>query len=563
MKLRSKTVLTVLFLSLIMFVTFEIITTFMLQPSFSVLENQESQEQLDQANGIIKYRTAELIAKAKDYAFWNDTCLFVEGQYSGYPEDNFMESTFENLGLNLIAIANNSPALLYCQSFDLYHFEKIDASDVTKQALTDNPALWQFSDTLEATSGLMVIDNKTMLIAIAPIVTSEGLGPAKGGVLFGKFLDAQEINTLADLIEVNFSVTTLSEFQNNPNNNQLLTSLVASSQPYIQEYKNADTILSYALVNDVNAEPVFVLTVTQSRDAYQQSILVGNVFLVTAVVFLICLGSFILIMLEREIVQPMTKLAAYVEKISLNTNYPPPPCLVHAVEEVTVVTNAVRNTLKRKFEGMNEVSTMVAHDLRNPLSGIKNAVYVLKKKYADTLGDEGQAMLGTIEDCISYSDKIVQDLFDYSSEIHPIKVPASPKKLVGTALSKFVLPLNIMVINETQDEQTLIVDHNKIERVFTNLINNALDAMRKGGTLTITSEKVKGYIQIDFADTGDGMPSDVLEKLWTPFFTTKAKGMGIGLAICKRIVDAHGGKIEVKSTEGKGTVFSVFLPSSK
>jgi len=563
MKLRSKTVLTVLFLSLIMFVTFEIITTFMLQPSFSVLENQESQEQLDQANGIIKYRTAELIAKAKDYAFWNDTCLFVEGQYSGYPEDNFMESTFENLGLNLIAIANNSPALLYCQSFDLYHFEKIDASDVTKQALTDNPALWQFSDTLEATSGLMVIDNKTMLIAIAPIVTSEGLGPAKGGVLFGKFLDAQEINTLADLIEVNFSVTTLSEFQNNPNNNQLLTSLVASSQPYIQEYKNADTILSYALVNDVNAEPVFVLTVTQSRDAYQQSILVGNVFLVTAVVFSICLGSFILIMLEREIVQPMTKLAAYVEKISLNTNYPPPPCLVHAVEEVTVVTNAVRNTLKRKFEGMNEVSTMVAHDLRNPLSGIKNAVYVLKKKYADTLGDEGQAMLGTIEDCISYSDKIVQDLFDYSSEIHPIKVPASPKKLVGTALSKFVLPLNIMVINETQDEQTLIVDHNKIERVFTNLINNALDAMRKGGTLTITSEKVKGYIQIDFADTGDGMPSDVLEKLWTPFFTTKAKGMGIGLAICKRIVDAHGGKIEVKSTEGKGTVFSVFLPSSK
>ncbi|MCW4030230.1 MAG: ATP-binding protein [Candidatus Bathyarchaeota archaeon] len=563
MKLRSKTVLTVLFLSLMMFVSLEVITTFILQPSFSVLEDQECREQFNQANGIINYRTTDLIAKAKDYAFWNDTCLYVEGEYSGYPEDNFMESTFENLGVNLIAIADKNPDLLYCQSFDLYHFQKIDASDVTKQALTEYPTLWQFPNTLEATSGLMVIDNKTMLIAIAPVVTSEGLGPAKGGVLFGKYLDDQEITTLANLIEVNFCVTTLSDFQNNPSNNQLLTSLLSSSQPYIQEYKNPETILSYSLINDVNADPAFVLTIAQTREAYQQSILVGNVFLVAAVVFSICFGSLILIMLEREIVQPMTKLAAYVEKISLNTNYPPPPCLVHAVEEVTVLTNAVRNTMKRKFEGMNEVSTMVAHDLRNPLSGIKNAVYVLKKKYANTLGDDGQAMLNTIEDCISYSDKIVQDLFDYSSEIRPVKVPASPKKLVDVALSKFVLPLNIVVINETQDEQTLLVDHLKIERVFTNLINNALDAMHEGGTLTITSSHVKDYIQIDFADTGAGMPSEVLEKLWTPFFTTKAKGMGIGLAICKRIVDAHGGKIEVQSVEGEGTIFSVFLPSSK
>jgi signal transduction histidine kinase len=559
MKLRHKTVITVLFLSLIMFVMLECITSFVLLPSFRVLEAHESQERLSQATGIINYCAAELITFVQDYAHWSDTSLYVEGQYADYIDDNFMDSTFENLGVSLIVIADDNAELLYCQSFDLYHLTKIETSNITKQTLTKNPNLWLFSDTVEATSGLMVVENKPMLIAISPILTSDGAGPVKGGMLFGKYLDYHAINTLADLIHVNFNVTAISEFQDN----QLLTNLLSSSQPNIYTYKDSQTILSYSLINDINNDSTFVLTITQCRAAYQQSLFVGDIFLVAAIVFSISLGSLILIMLEREIVQPMTKLASYVEEISLNTNFPPPPSQMHAVEEVTVVTDAVRNTLKRKFEGMNEVSTMVAHDLRNPLAGIKNAVYMLKKKYATALGADGQAMLKAIDECISYSDKIVQDLFDYSSEIHPIKVPASPKNLVDAALSKFVLPPHIKVINETQDKQMLLVDTNKIDRVFTNLIVNALDAMQPSGTLKISSHTVKSYIKIDFADTGVGMPPKVLEKLWTPFFTTKAKGMGTGLSICKRIVDAHGGKIEVQSIEGKGTIFSVFLPSAK
>jgi two-component system sporulation sensor kinase C len=127
-------------------------------------------------------------------------------------------------------------------------------------------------------------------------------------------------------------------------------------------------------------------------------------------------------------------------------------------------------------------------------------------------------------------------------------------------LVKFVLPSNIKLINEANDELLLNVDTDKIERVFTNLIANALDAMPNGGTLRITSRKMKNSIVLDFSDTGKGMSKQVLEKLWMPFFTTKAKGLGIGLSICKRIVDAHQGKIEVQSVEGKGTCFSVFLP---
>jgi signal transduction histidine kinase len=101
---------------------------------------------------------------------------------------------------------------------------------------------------------------------------------------------------------------------------------------------------------------------------------------------------------------------------------------------------------------------------------------------------------------------------------------------------------------------------NKMERVFFNIIKNAIEAMPRGGRLVVTSKESDGNLEIAFADTGKGMSRDIIEKLWTPLHTTSAKGIGLGLPICKRIIDAHGGSIDVKSTLGKGTTFTVKLP---
>ena len=97
-------------------------------------------------------------------------------------------------------------------------------------------------------------------------------------------------------------------------------------------------------------------------------------------------------------------------------------------------------------------------------------------------------------------------------------------------------------------------------RVFINLIKNAIDAMPEKGTLEITNHQTRDCVEIAFADTGTGMPKETLQKIFTPLFTTKAQGMGFGLAICKRIIEAHGGKISVETATGKGTTFTVTLP---
>jgi len=93
------------------------------------------------------------------------------------------------------------------------------------------------------------------------------------------------------------------------------------------------------------------------------------------------------------------------------------------------------------------------------------------------------------------------------------------------------------------------------------VIKNSVDAMPEGGTLTIKSKQVGRSVEFVFSDTGIGMTKETMEKLWTPLFTTKAKGMGFGLPITKRFIEAHGGSISARSKVGEGTTLTIALPT--
>jgi signal transduction histidine kinase len=213
-----------------------------------------------------------------------------------------------------------------------------------------------------------------------------------------------------------------------------------------------------------------------------------------------------------------------------------------------------------RLAAIGQVASMVGHDLRNPLTGISSATYYLKKKLDSKADKTSIQMLKLIEENVKYSNKIITDLLEYSREIKLENTKTTPRAIANEALSLVRIPSNIQVLNATQEEPQIFVDSEKMKRVFVNIIQNAVDAMPKGGKLTITSKERNDNLEIAFADEGTGMPRNILEKIWTPFFTTKARGMGLGLPICKRIIEAHGGNISVKSTVGKGTTFIVTLP---
>lgn len=213
-----------------------------------------------------------------------------------------------------------------------------------------------------------------------------------------------------------------------------------------------------------------------------------------------------------------------------------------------------------RLAAVGQAAAMVGHDLRNPLTSIKGATFYLKRKLCSKVGREAMEMLEFIEKDVGYSNEIIADLMEYSKEIRLQLTESTPKSVVRDALSLVEIPENVQLVDLTKSAPKIIMDVEKMKRVFGNLIKNAIDAMPTGGKLAIAGRESNANVEITFVDTGIGMAEEIMEKIWTPFFTTKAKGMGLGLAICKRILEAHGGSISVESTVGKGTTFTVTIP---
>ena len=212
-----------------------------------------------------------------------------------------------------------------------------------------------------------------------------------------------------------------------------------------------------------------------------------------------------------------------------------------------------------RMAAIGELAAMVGHDLRNPLTGIMGAAYFLKKKYTSTSDLDTDKMLEIIERNVEYSNKIVNDLLDYSKKIQPELYRMDLVGVVGDALESVEIPDNITVDQKKLGRVQADVDPQMMKRVLINMLSNAVDAMPDGGDIRIESRKQGDRLELLLTDTGTGIPKDVLQYIWKPLFTTKAKGMGFGLSICKRLVECQGGSIKVESAEGKGTTFTISL----
>jgi len=221
---------------------------------------------------------------------------------------------------------------------------------------------------------------------------------------------------------------------------------------------------------------------------------------------------------------------------------------------------------------IGELAAMVGHDLRNPLQGMVSTVYLAKRKLESTLESHGEDavkrdlvdMLETIENESQYMDKIVSDLQNYASPLKTEPKLVELEPLVKDTLSKIRVPQNVKVSFKVSEPlPAVMIDHVVMRRVFSNLIMNAIQAMPDGGELTIDLSRTEERLLVSFRDTGVGIPEENMDKLFNPFFTTKAKGQGLGLPACKRLVEAHDGRITVESKLGEGSTFTVRLPIIK
>ena len=227
------------------------------------------------------------------------------------------------------------------------------------------------------------------------------------------------------------------------------------------------------------------------------------------------------------------------------------------------VTSKLRDA--ERLAAIGQVAGMVGHDIRNPLQAITGELYLAKTEL-DELPENSQkellnGSLGFIEKQADYIDKIIKDLQDYSKPLKPELVEVNICKAIPDVISTIEIPTDIQSSIICTQPILLKIDLAFLKRIMINLVTNAVQAMPKGGKMIINVIKEENSVFITVQDTGIGIPKDKQEKLFTPLFTTKAKGQGFGLVAIKRMTEALGGEITFESQEGKGSKFIVKLPS--
>ncbi len=220
-----------------------------------------------------------------------------------------------------------------------------------------------------------------------------------------------------------------------------------------------------------------------------------------------------------------------------------------------------------RLAALGELAAVMAHEVRNPLGVIFNSLTSLKRRaVADP---EASLLLGIVGEEADRLNRIVGDLLDFARPYEAERSPIELEPVVASAVEAAASATNAQVKVVTEFAQALprfVIDGHLVRQAVVNLVMNAIQAMPKGGTVTVrvSAQQKNGTsaARIEVADEGVGISPATEKHIFQPFFTTKATGTGLGLAVVKRIVDAHHGEISVRSAMGGGTTFTVTLPSA-
>ncbi len=235
--------------------------------------------------------------------------------------------------------------------------------------------------------------------------------------------------------------------------------------------------------------------------------------------------------------------------------------------ESTVRERTKQLQAKERLAAIGQTAGMVGHDIRNPLQSIISELYLARQELETLPSSDAKSAvkesLQLIEEQTFYINKIVADLQDFTKPLSPrpqiIDLPGSVQESLSSILIPETVSVNIQIAGNVPK---INVDPLYLKRVLVNLISNALQAMPKGGKLTIAAKTSPNKVTISVKDTGLGIPEDVKPQIFQPLFTTKAKGQGLGLAVVKRLTEALGGSVHFESQVGQGTAFIVTLPLS-
>ena len=542
---------------------------------FLELEKEDIQEKTELGLTALNYRVSELDAHTHGLATRDEVYDFVQAGYGEGIEPLVRDSTFIDSEIDLMLIFSNEGELIYSKAFDLNDLEAAPSPSDVVEEIREERDLMIHQNTSSSHQGVLRTEEGPIIVASHPVVTSEGEGPVKGTMVCARRLDGREIETLMGLTSISLAILELDETTEGVYRDAIEE--ISEEAPIAVEQLSPKLMEGYAIIEDLNHAPALLLRVETPRDIYQYGLTCVNYFMGSYLIIGVVIGLLSILVFDTLIISRLTRLSNAISRE--DTPYTKSKASF-AEDEIFTLTNNIKDMLEalkeyqfrlkesERMATIGELSAMVGHDLRNPIQVVYGLSSILRRKVEKLKLEIPEAEIGDLEyiddelhDQMNYMNKIVSDLQDYAKTIQLVPSEVDIEVVLEEVLSSMKVPSNIDVsVALDKGFPKLYVDSSLMRRMYTNLINNAVQAMPDGGRLTVRGHSADGYAYVEVEDTGVGISEENMEKIFRPLFTTKAKGTGLGLSVSERIVEAHGGEILVESEVGVGSKFTVRLP---
>jgi len=589
-----------------------------IRPSFLRAERDEAREHVTRCLNAIDRELHHLEVFCSDWSEWDDTYEYVDEPSAGYEETNFALTTFTDNDIDLIFVINTEGRVVWGRVYDLETEEPITMAEFPQKHWAATHPLLRHESGESSIGGIMLTGRGPMLVTAGAILTSMSTGPTRGTMVMGRLITDELIQAIGKQTLVDLHLWPIREGSLPDEEAAALAAITPDSPRYFREV-NEDLLQVYAAIPGLNGDRALLARVTALRDSeariraivdhapdgiitcdergaiesanpeaatlfgYSQDELVGE-----------DMGRLIPEGLGRggdaRASAPDTISPAGPEGTGRRRDGTDFPIYLDAgevqLEDRRLYAVMVRDLtdLKEMHERVlraehlatiGEMAAAIAHDIRNPLTGISGAVQVLS---SDLVPDrERREVSQEIVGLVKRVDAIVHRLLVFARSRTPDKEPCDLRAIAERISEEATgLPAGegARFTFEGPEHVPSSADPALVEQVFWNVVQNALEAVAERGEpdgpearaareARWQFEKTAEGVRVNLTDRGHGMPPEVQAKALRPFFTTKTNGTGLGLAICRRIMEAHGGSIRIVSPSGQGTTVELVFPEEE
>jgi signal transduction histidine kinase len=594
MSITQKSIAIILGLTIPLFIALFFVSQIMIYSEFDVLEKDSVEENLFRAEDAIQTKLHSLERMAKDWSNWDDAYSYVQGNNPDFISVNMMDFTFSSTQLNIMMIFDNSSRPLFAKNYDYLRSRELPLpvellGNVFREELTrtniDN----------NTRSGIYLTSEYPLLIVISPVLDSYGQGPSAGFFVIGTFLDANLIGTFSETTHLSMSVQRMND-PASPSDFAAAEDSFTHSEADVFRPLGQNRIGGYRLLKDIIGAPTLVLRVDLPRDLYSKAgttVTYAHTLLLLISIFFIALFILILkrvilsrvVILDRS-VQDIGKTGDKSKRIALSGKDE----LKHLSSNINDMLESLeladrkiaalyqqekqhREELEEEAKSRSQFINVIAHELRTPLTPILVSVEMVR----DILSKTPESIqYKLINNAFSSADSLrvrLEELLDLARfsrgtfKFNKMLIDTSSFMEVVTARYKPAIDQKRqqLIVEIQPNLPEVYADPSRLEQVLINLLSNASKYSPEDSTITFRVTADADNLFVEIADQGIGILPEELANLFIPYHRAQQDrqsypGIGLGLAVCSQIVQAHGGKIWVESKRGEGSSFKFTFP---